>query len=137
EDYFLHAPINSLFKRAFYRHESWMTDNLEVLKCVPDDVSVSAQNSLAPWLSQRMKIKVFPEGLNQGFEYIALDLHKGQSENSFSFFGSEKTRLVMNDLIERGFYEPVCSQGEAIVLKKIKDPVGKLKYPFPIEMEEK
>jgi len=137
EDYFLHAPINSLFKRAFYRHESWMTDNLEVLKCVPDDVSVSAQNSLAPWLSQRMEIKVFPEGLNQGFEYIALDLHKGQSENSFSFFGSEKTRFVMNDLMERGFYEPVCSQGEAIVLKKIKDPVGRLRYLFPIEMEEK
>lgn len=59
----LHAPINSIFKRTYYRIEPWMGDNKKVLKCVPPDVSVSAQNSLAAWVSQRKRLKSFPKDL--------------------------------------------------------------------------
>jgi len=79
----LHAPINSIFKRAFYRTEVWMENNQQILSCVPQGVSVSAQNSLAAHISHREKINIFPEGLTQGYEYILVDLHPGQDENNF------------------------------------------------------
>jgi uncharacterized membrane protein len=133
----LHAPINSIFKRSFYRNEKWMDDNRKVIGCVPKVASVSAQNNLAPWLSERKYIKVFPEGLIEGYGYVIVDLHKGQSENSFSFFGSEKTGYVINDLLAREFYEITCKEGDAILLNKIHDTEGKLNYGFPLEIYEK
>lgn len=131
----MHGPINTIFKPQFYKKESWMDNNFKVLKCVPKNVSVSAQNSLVPWLSQREKIKVFPEGI--GFDYIVLDLHPGQSENSFHFLGSKNTRIVMEDLMNKGYYEPVCQNGSAVVLKRKTDSPFKLQYPFPLNIEEK
>lgn len=134
-DVILHGPINTLFKPQFYSREKWVDDNLQILKCVPEDISVSAQNSLAPWLSQREKIKVFPEGI--GFDYIVLDLHAGQSENSFHFLGSENTKIVTNDLIKRGYYESICQKGAALVLKRKVDPPFELNYDFNLDIYEK
>lgn len=135
QDVFLHGPINTLFKRQFYSREKWIDDNLQVLRCVPQNVSVSAQNSLAPWLSQRKNIKVFPKGI--GFDYIVLDLHPGQSENSFHFLGSKNTKIVMDDLINKRYYEPVCQKGLAVALKRKVSPPFSLHYPFSINIEEK
>jgi len=133
----LHAPINSIFKKVFYRNESWMDNNRKVIGCVPKTASISAQDSLAPWLSERKYVKVFPEGLNQGYDYIIVDLHNGQSENAFFFFGSEKTRYVIDDLLARKLYGIVCKEGDSILLKKISDTTGKLNYNFPLEIYEK
>lgn len=135
EDLLLHGPIHTFFKSQFYYKENWINDNLQVLECVPEDVSVSAQNSLAPWLSQREKIKVFPEGL--GFDYIVLDLHSGQSENSFHFLGRENTRIVTKDLIEKGYYEIICQSGSALALKRKIDPPYELNYSFKLNIYEK
>ena len=133
----LHSPINSIFKRAFYRTEKWMEDNNKVLKCVPPNVSVSAQNSLGAWLSERKKIKVFPEGLLQGYDYLVVDLHSGQSEDSFYFFGSKNTNFVIDDLIKRNLYKVVCQEGRAMVLKRVADTTGKLNYPFELDVYER
>ncbi len=134
-DLLLHSPINTLLKPQFYNREKWTDDNLQVIKCVPENVSVSAQNSLAPYLSQRMGIKVFPEGL--GFDYIVLDLHSGQSENSFHFLGSENTKIVAKDLIEKGYYENICQSGSALALKRKTEPPYKLDYSFEVSIYEK
>lgn len=131
----LHGPINSFFKRQFYERENWMVSNENILKCVSPKVSVSAQNSLAPWLSQREKIKVFPEGI--GFDYIVLDLHNGQSENNFHFLGSKNTKTVIEDFVKKGYYEIVCQDGDAIVLKRRIEPPYNLNYPFQLNIEEK
>lgn len=134
-DIILHGPINTLFKSQFYNKEKWMDDNLQVLKCVPKNASVSAQNSLAPWLSQRTRIKIFPEGI--GFDYIVLDLHAGQSENSFHFLGSENTKIVTNDLTKKGYYQNICQNSSALVLKRGKDPPYELNYSFTLNIYEK
>jgi hypothetical protein len=114
-----------------------MEDNQKVFSCIPEEASLSAQNSLAPHLSQREKIKVFPEGLKEGYDYLVFDLHSGQSENSFFFFGSERTKYVADDIVARGLYKIVCREGDALVLSKIADTKGKLDYPFPIEIYER
>lgn len=134
-DLLLHSPINTLLKPQFYNREKWMDDNLQVLKCIPKNVSVSTQNSLAPHLSQRTMIKVFPEGI--GFDYIVLDLHLGQSENSFHFLGRENTKIVTNDLIEKKYYESICQSGSALVLKRKIDPPYELNYSFKLSIYEK
>lgn len=134
-DLLMHGPINNILKPQFYYQEKWVGDNLKTLKCIPDNISVSAQNSLAPWLSQRTKIKVFPEGI--GFDYIILDLHPGQSENSFHFLGSKNTKIVLGDLIKKDYYLPVCQNGDAIALKRKSNPPFELNYPFPLSIEEK
>ena len=134
-NFLLHGPINSIFKPQFYFKEKWVDDNLSVLKCIPQKTSVSAQNSLAPWLSQRNEIKVFPKGI--GFEYIILDLHPGQSENAFHFLGSKNTKVVMDDLIKKGYYESICQAGSAVALKRKVNPPYDLDYPFEINIEEK
>lgn len=129
-DLLLHGPINTIFKKQFYLREEWMNDNLKAIKCIPNDVSVSAQNSLTPWVSQREHIEVFPHGI--GLDYIILDLHAGQSENSFSFLGSENTKVVMSNLIEKDYYEYFCRFNSAAVLKRKINPLYDLKYPFKI-----
>jgi len=134
QNYVLHAPIHSIVKRGYFGKTAWMSDNHKVIDCVPDGVSVSAQNSLAPWLSRREKIKIFPEGL--GYDYVVLDLHAGQSENSFHFLGSEKTKYIYEDLIENGYYEEVCRYNSAVALRKTGKEI-KLNYPFEIEIYEK
>jgi uncharacterized membrane protein len=136
-DIVLHEPINSIVKRAFYRKEQWMVDNSNAIKCVPKDVSLSSQNNLAPRLSQRKNIKIFPEGLSSNYDYIIVDLHEGQSENSFYFLGREKTIFIINDLIERHLYKKVCVYNNAMVLERIADTRGKLNYPFEIDIYEK
>lgn len=134
-DFTLHGSINNLFKPQFYAKEKWMSNNLGVFKCIPSKASVSAQNSLASWLSQRKEIRVFPEGL--GFEYIVLDLHPGQSENNFHFLGSHNTKIVMEDLTKKGYYEILCAEGEAVVLKRKATPPYNLDYPFKLNIDEK
>jgi len=136
QQYVLHAPLNSIFKKSFYRSEQWMLDNHKVFSCIPDRASLSAQNSLAGWLSQREQIDIFPEGLRAGYEYVVLDLHQGQSENSFYFLGHENTHFLAEDLVAKGFYEVVCQEGNALVLKKIKNLPPEITYPFELEIYE-
>lgn len=133
----LHEPINSIFKKAFYRTEGWMLDNLKAIKCVPENASLSSQNSLAPRLSQRSRIKVFPEGLSSSYDYIIVDLHRGQSENSFHFLGREKTVFLIDDLVKRNLYRNICKYNDAMVLERVGDVNGKLNYPFELDIYEK
>lgn len=136
EDLFLHAPINSIFKKQFYQNESWMDNNRKIIECVPNNVSVSAQNNLAPWLARREEIKVFPEGI--GYDFIVLDMHQGLDENAFHFLGSNNTKIVAEDLIDKGYYEVFCQKGDALALTKVKDfDKSKLNYPFEIDIWEK
>jgi uncharacterized membrane protein len=119
EDLLLHAPINSLFKKQFYLNEPWMEDNKKVFNCLPRHASVAAQNSLAPWLSQREKIKVLPEGI--GYDFIVVDLHQGQSENNFRELGRLGTIKLVKELVETEQYRIICQENEAKVLEKIKE----------------
>lgn len=134
-DLLMHGPINTIIKPQFYYKQNWVNDNLNIFKCIPKNVSVSAQNNLAPWLSQREKIKVFPEGI--GFDYIVLDLHLGQSENDFHFLGSQNTKIVMTDLIKKGYYQISCQYGSAVALKRKSALPYDLNYPFKLSIEEK
>lgn len=62
QQYYFHFALNKLVKRSFWQTEQWIKDNNEVLKQVPPDASIAAQQSLVPHLSHRKKIYlVYPK----------------------------------------------------------------------------
>ena len=56
QQYGFHYPLNKLVKREFWKAEVWMRDNEELLKLVPADAPVAAQQNLVPHLSHRKEI---------------------------------------------------------------------------------
>ncbi len=56
QQYIFHYPLNKLSKREFWKEEQWMRDNRELLKFVPTESAVAAQQNLVPHLSHRKEI---------------------------------------------------------------------------------
>lgn len=64
-------PITKLFKKDFWRYSPAEQAGREAIKLVPQNASVTAQNSIVPFLSFRDYIDMFPCGLEKA-EYILL-----------------------------------------------------------------
>jgi uncharacterized membrane protein len=114
QDVVLHGPINSFFKPQFHETREWMRDNYEIIKKIPPGVSVSAQNSLLPHLSQREEIYLLPE-VGEA-QYVFVDLEDGP--NKFSPLSKIEIEDFINDLIFTGEYIPVRQIGKAMLLQK-------------------
>lgn len=114
QDLIFHGPINSLFKRQLYETQPWMRDNYRVLPKIPKEVSIAAQNSLVPHISQRERVYLLPEVKEA--EYIWVDLADGP--NKYAPLTWEKTRVLINDLLVNKRYIIVYKRGESLLLKK-------------------
>ena len=114
---YLHAPVLTLLKSNFYVHETWMEDNRIILSKISEDQSVSAQNNLAPHLSHRKEIYVFPT--LKSANYLVLDLHPGQDDWNFYSENLQKTRNLMKQLITSNDYRIIYSSGYSFLLEKI------------------
>lgn len=109
-----HGPINSLFKPQLYQDQIWVKNTNLVLKQVPADVSITAQNSLVPHLSQRKFIYLLPE-INDA-DYIVVDLADGP--NKYSPLNFEQIKELINNLIISKKYQLIFQRGETLLLKK-------------------
>lgn len=85
--YFLHFPLNKLTKPIYWQDETWMTDNQKLLKRIPDNVSLVAQQNLIPHLSHRKEIYLVWPRQHEGQwwldfggkpRYLVVDLHPNQ-----------------------------------------------------------
>lgn len=114
QDILLHAPIHSVFKKTLYETSDWMRNNNEVLRRVPDNASVAAQNSLVPHLSQRNEIYILPE-LSEA-QYVVVDLHDGP--NKFAPFQQAEMKAYIEALITSGRYGISVQKGEAMLLQR-------------------
>lgn len=56
QQYIFHHPLNKLIKKEYWRNESWMSDNRELLKIVPQKASIASQQNLVPHLAHRKDI---------------------------------------------------------------------------------
>ena len=118
QDILLHGPINSIFKPQLYLTQKWMKDNYQIIEFgqkLPPDISVAAQNSLVPHLSQREKIYLLPE-INEA-QYIFVDFYKGS--NKYSPITYNEMKDLIDTLLETGEYSLVKRVGDALVLKKV------------------
>ncbi|MDQ3239512.1 MAG: DUF2079 domain-containing protein [bacterium] len=64
----LQLPLNSLLQSKWYENPQYIQDNNAIIKKVPKNAAITAQNSLVPRLSQRKEIHVlWPVWNNNGY----------------------------------------------------------------------
>lgn len=110
-----HGPMNSFFKPSFYEYPVWAQNNLELISKIPADAAVSANNSLAPHLSQRNKIYIFPNVADA--EYIVLDLQDRPNSHTPSTF--DKSYNIAMDLVKNKEFEIFSQKANTLLLKKL------------------
>lgn len=54
--YLFHFPLNKLAKSSYWQNEQWVTDTDNLIRRVPTNASVAAQQNLIPHLSHRREI---------------------------------------------------------------------------------
>lgn len=114
QDLLFHGPINSLSKPQLYKTQPWMQANYQVLQKIPKEVSLAAQNSLVPHISQRDKIYLLPEINNA--EYIWVDLEDGP--NKYAPLTYQETETLISNLLKEEEYIIYYQQGKSLLLKK-------------------
>ena len=112
----LHSPLKNLLKGQFWQEEPWMANTRVVLRQIPPDVSVAAQNNLLPHLSHRQKIYLLPN-FNDA-QYVAVDLHPGQDNWNFYTGNLESTKEQFKSLVMNEHYKPIISAGDVYLLAK-------------------
>jgi len=122
EQLFFPVSWKNLIKKDFWKQESWMENNREVIKLIPEDDSVATQNNLTPHLSQRKEIYVLPSGMRA--DWIMVDLRKQQDGWNFYTLSLEEVKKITIELTEKGEYEIWDQRGDAVLLKKTKARVN-------------
>jgi uncharacterized membrane protein len=116
QDLVFHGPVNSLFKPSFYEFSISQKDAHELIAVVPKDVTIAANNSLLPHLSQRENFYLLPKV--EDAEYIAVDLSDGP--NKFAPLGSsDEMKRVINQLVRDNHYQIVWMNSESMLLKRL------------------
>lgn len=115
--YFFHLPLNSLFKKAFYRKSPFMEDINSVIAKFPKNASLSTQNNIAPHVSHREKVFLFPQVKDT--DYILLDLRENQPPNNFFPYEYHYSKINAFNLIKNKQYKIIEQKGEVYLLKKI------------------
>lgn len=114
QDGVFHGPINSLFKKSFYETRTWERDAHELIQQVPPHVTITANNSLLPHVSQRERFYLLPEIGDA--QFIAVDLHDGP--NKFSSYSAQFMASFIDDLVRTNQFEIIWQKNEAMLLKR-------------------
>ncbi len=119
-DWYLHLPLNTLFKKQFYAYETWMSDNEEVIKRIPKEAYLLTQNNLAPHVANREHLYYYPKNLDKA-DFIFLDLHKNQPIINTWLGGTVETlQREVSQLLLRKTFVVYYQKGDAILLQTIK-----------------
>ncbi len=111
----LKTPIWSIFKPQLYFTPQWVKDADRLAETIPEEVSVAANNSLAPHLTHRDKLYLLPEVGDA--EHIAVDLADGPNKHAPRTAG--KMREYIDGLISSGDWEIQQRFGESLLLRRI------------------
>ncbi len=89
----------------------------EAISFVPEDVKVSASNWIAPHLAHRTHLYLFPT--IKDADYVVVDLARA---SYFTTVDREKAqRVLQNDLIDNPDYEPVFSESNVAVFRRVSE----------------
>lgn len=116
--YYYHLPLNSLFKKDFYRKRDNVEVINEMIENIPSGASVSTQNNIITHLTHREKVCIFPNVCDA--EYILVDLSEGQTVNNYFngvYHDLEEYRVMFDELLE-GDYEVAEKRGEVYLARK-------------------
>jgi uncharacterized membrane protein len=118
---------NMPFGQGFHWPATQITAHTELAQrfigMIPQDASVSAQSSLAPHISERPKIYLFPYADDRA-DYIFLDV----SSDVYPFYGSPDYTHEVKKVLQRGNYGIVAAQDGYLLLKRGVAPPAALPY---------
>ncbi|MDQ3099670.1 MAG: DUF2079 domain-containing protein [bacterium] len=140
-------PLNSLTRNTWYTWPQYIADNKAVLKKLPHDVPIAAQDSLLPHVQQRKEMHIlWAYKLNDGYrkfekqespcgeeycfwlsyhrkvEYLITDTHQGQNATTLLLDNEKKLDEGLANMQKAGFISLVSSQGKAALWKVNKYP---------------
>jgi uncharacterized membrane protein len=146
--YYYDLPLNSLLDKKWYQTPQYVIDNREILKKVPANAPITAQNSLVPWITQRKEAHILwayngnggyrkfdpnnsPCNKNQCFwlrfhtksEYVITDTHPGQNAVTLLMENEDKVKEGLTNMQTAGIISIVAQQGETTLWK-----IDKKKY---------
>ena len=109
------TPIKLFIHKEFFQPQTYMSNNNGMLKLIPPEASVAAQNSLAAHLGKRDQISILPYVNNA--EYIAVDLHPNQDQFNFNGLTYESMKEILIKQ-QKNAYVEIYHQGDSYLLKK-------------------
>lgn len=144
-------PLNSLAGNTWYTWHQYIADNNEILKHVPPDVPIAAQDNLLPHIKQRKEMHIlWAYKLNNGHrkfdlsnspcgqeycfwlsyhkkvKYLITDTHPGQNAVTLLMDNEEKLKEGLTNMEKAGFISLIKKQGEAAIWKVNKYPEDSL-----------
>ncbi|MEK9171574.1 MAG: DUF2079 domain-containing protein [Patescibacteria group bacterium] len=111
----LRLPVWSLFKSQLYFTPQWAKNIDSIVKLVPANASVAANNSVFPHISQRDKIYLLPE-INDA-EYVVMDLEDGPNKYSPLDFSQA---VLLSERLESESWDKIAVSGKSVIFKRPK-----------------
>jgi len=116
--FILHGPFALAYNSAFYNHTKDFTFLNNLIKRIPNDIPVMAQNNLAPRFTHQKVLFLTRDYETYKPEYIVLDVRTGQNPNNF--FGTKDFFGIL-ELLRKDFkYELVYKTKDQFIFHRIK-----------------
>lgn len=140
--YTYHLPLNTLSKKTWYTWPQYIADNNAVLKQVPPDVGIAAQDNLIPHIDERKDLhvlwsykrndgyreftketspcgeeKCFWLSYHKNVKFLVTDTHEGQGPKTLLMENEKKLDEGLANMEKAGFISLVTKQGKAAIWK--------------------
>jgi uncharacterized membrane protein len=112
----LHGPFLLVFNPVFYQHTKDFNYLEEIIKKVPQDASVAAQNNLALRFYKQQSFILTESYTRNNPDYIVLDMRPGQNPNNFLGIKDEK-KLFEKIKLDKN-YIPYYQKGDQYIFKR-------------------
>lgn len=114
--FILRGPFALAYNAAFYAHTKDFIFLNDLVKRIPNNVSVMTQNNLASRFTHQKVFILRRDYGNYKPEYIILDLRKGQNPNDF--FGTKDISAIMELLRKDSRYELIYQTKEQFIFHR-------------------
>lgn len=114
----LHGPFALAYNTAFYNHTKDFIFLNDLIKKVPDDVSVMTQNNLAPRFTHQKVLLLKRDYENYKPEYVVVDVRSGQNPNNF--FGTKDVSGILELLQKDSKYELIFRTKDQFIFRRAK-----------------
>ncbi len=114
----LHGPFALAYNPAFYAHTKDFTFLNDLIKRIPNDVSVMTQNNLAPHFTHQKILLLKRDYETYKPEYILVDIRPEQNPNNF--FNTKDVFGILELLQKDSKYELIYGTKDQFIFHRIK-----------------
>lgn len=116
----LRGPFGLAYNPVFYAHTQNFRYLDELIKKVPENATVAAQNNLAPKFLRHAQVWILRENYKDNRpDYIVFDLREGQSPNNF--LGAKDINKILEDVVNNKQYRLLFNKNQQYIFKRVSD----------------